>query len=150
MKEMFAYRKLNLALILLSLLGMIDTLYLTSVHFSQASAFCALVQGCDVVLQSSYSIVFGIPLAMIGLLYYTTLFACATIWFARKDELFLKILLGISWAGLLASIWFVYLQFFVLDALCQYCIASFIITLSIFVIALIERKRSTYVIPDVL
>ena len=54
-------------------LGIIDAAYLTVVHFAPGALFCPTIGttvNCESVLTSSLSDVFGIPLALIGLLWF--------------------------------------------------------------------------------
>jgi uncharacterized membrane protein len=56
-------------------LGIIDAAYLTLVHFIPGALFCPSVTSainCENVLTSSLSNVFGIPIAVLGLLWFVT------------------------------------------------------------------------------
>jgi uncharacterized membrane protein len=60
-----------LAIVLI--LGIIDSLYLTVVHFLPSVLKCPIigtVVNCENVLTSSFSTVFGIPLATLGLVWF--------------------------------------------------------------------------------
>ncbi len=55
-------------------LGIIDSVYLTYVHFAPAALYCpaiATMVNCENVVTSSFSSVFGIPLAVLGLIWFS-------------------------------------------------------------------------------
>lgn len=112
--------------LLLALIGAADSLYLTIEHYSSAIPPCTGGQfaDCGIVLQSTYATVYGIPLALIGLVHYLVLAALLYAFRSVRDRrLILLILLQIA-AGALASVYFAYLQIGVLKALCLYCMVS--------------------------
>ncbi len=60
-------------LMFILLLGIIDASYLTVVHFMPGALKCPTVGttvNCESVLTSSFSVVFGVPLAAIGLAWF--------------------------------------------------------------------------------
>lgn len=113
---------------LVAFFGVIDATYLTIEHLAGRSVRCMVVSGCDEVLSSSYAtIVGGIPVAALGALAYFTAFSLATLAVfgyegARK---FLAPLVALMFLG---TLWFVYLQAFVIKAFCAYCLLSAAIT----------------------
>lgn len=115
---------------LLILLGVLDTLYLTWEHYANIVPPCpthpllGTFVDCGRVLRSQYSSIFGVPLAVLGLGYYLFLLAVNFI----KP----KLLIFITPVALLASIYFLYLQIFVLHAICIYCTFSGLINLLLF------------------
>ena len=54
--------------------GLVAMSYLTYIHFSGITSFCDVAAGlsCDAVTGSIYSEVFGIPVSILGILYFTT------------------------------------------------------------------------------
>ena len=63
------------AICLVAFLGMVDALYLTLMRGQHVP--CSVTGGCNEVLTSSYSEVFGVPLSEIGLVFYFTVFCLA-------------------------------------------------------------------------
>ena len=59
-------------LLLFSLFGFFDALYLSYEHYTNQLPPCALgaVFDCGHVLRSEYAVILGIPLAVIGVIYY--------------------------------------------------------------------------------
>ena len=65
-------------LIALALVGLGDTLYLSYFQYLNLIPSCA-IGGCDVVLTSVYSKIFGVPLSYIGLVFYVYMLALAVL-----------------------------------------------------------------------
>ncbi len=121
----------------LSLLGILDTGYLTYEHFQNATPACSLLNGCELVLTSTYSVIMGIPLSLLGLVYYLILIGLSLYGLYRNSGLAYKLIALVSGAGFLASLYLVYLQKFVIESWCQYCLFSATITTIIFIISTI-------------
>jgi uncharacterized membrane protein len=123
----------------LALLGLVDAIYLTIEHVTGQSVRCTIVAGCSEVLSSSYAVVAGIPLAMIGAAAYFTVFSLATLaafGYRVADTLLTPLIV----AMFLVSLWLIYLQAFVIHAFCQFCLLSAAITLLLFVVVLMARR----------
>jgi uncharacterized membrane protein len=124
---------------LLSLLGLTDAIYLTVEHVTGQSVRCTIVAGCSEVLSSSYAVVAGIPLAMIGAAAYFTVFSLATL-AAFGYRVAGTLLTALIVAMFLVSLWLIYLQAFVIRAFCQFCLLSAAVTFLLFVVALMARR----------
>ena len=112
---------------IVSLAGLADATYLSVQAFTGETLSCGGSPDCFRVLGSSYAKVGGVPVALFGALAYFTVFAFAT--FAAfgyaRARIFLIPIIG---AMFLATLWFLYVQAFVLHAYCQYCLFSAAIT----------------------
>jgi uncharacterized membrane protein len=128
-------------LIVLSFLGFLDAGYLAAEHFLGGVPPCILGTGCDLVTTSQYSVLFGIPLAFIGTAYYFLLFVLSIKLLESNKKFYISLILLISSVGFLASLFFVYLQFFVLNAICTYCMISAITTTLIFISSLFAKIK---------
>ena len=124
---------------LLSLLGLADAIYLTVEHVTGQSVRCTIIAGCSEVLSSSYAVVAGIPLAMIGAAAYFSVFSLAIL-AAFGYRIAGTLLTPLIIAMFLVSLWLIYLQAFVIGAFCQFCLFSAAITLALLVVALIGRR----------
>ena len=128
------------AFLAVSFIGFLDASYLTVGHYTGANVSCSLVEGCDQVLSSEYAVVFGIPLALLGMFYYLTVFVLSFLYLDIKKEEIFEFIRPLTVAGLLASAWFVYLQIFVIEAICQYCMLSALTSTILFVLSLVSLK----------
>jgi len=131
---------ISYALILFALIGIFDTAYLSSRHISGESVACGITNGCDSVLTSKYSEIFGVPLAFAGLAYYFIILIFAFIYAANGSSSILRALASITGTGLAASAYFVYLQFFIIGSICTYCIGSAITTFILFILSITLYK----------
>ncbi len=128
---------------LLSLAGIGVSGYLTWAHLAGQSVACGQSHDCDIVQQSVYSEVGGIPVALLGLFAYLALFAL-TLLPGRspgglRDYAPLAVF-GISLIGVLYSAYLTYLELFVIYAICRWCISSAIIITALFLLSLPDLK----------
>jgi uncharacterized membrane protein len=128
-----------------SLVGVLDASYLTIEHLSGNSVRCMIVTGCDEVLQSSYATLpGGVPVAALGAVAYFTVFSLATL-SAFGYDFARRLLAPLVAVMFLATLWFLYLQAFVIRAFCVYCLLSAAVTtaltLIVFAGRLLTRRR---------
>ncbi|MEZ4156410.1 MAG: vitamin K epoxide reductase family protein [Candidatus Paceibacterota bacterium] len=135
-------KKLVLLFGLFAFIGFLDAAYLTVVHFSDIPLLCGANSGCETVTTSVYSAIAGIPVALLGALYYIGLLFLTIFYLDRKNSTVMHLALRLSAIGLVASLYFVGLQLFVLKALCIYCMASAISSTTLFVIGLFGRRAA--------
>lgn len=110
--------------IVVGLLGFLDSSYLTLEHFRGTIPPCSIAHGCATVLTSSYSIIAGVPVALLGALYYLSILIGTIIYLDTKSNVILKRVAQVTILGLLASLYFFGLQWLVIKAWCQYCLVS--------------------------
>ncbi|MBD2772082.1 vitamin K epoxide reductase family protein [Iningainema tapete] len=130
-------------------LGAVVTAYLTFVKFTQGTTVCP-TKGCDIVLASPYATVFGLPLALFGLIAYASMvvFAIAPLLVNSKAQKQLRSNLE-NWTGLLLfagatamlvfSSYLIYLLVFEIKAVCIYCVASALFSASLFILVILSR-----------
>ena len=127
-------RKILLLLSFFALLGITDSGYLTYEHFSNIIPPCTvnqylpIISDCGKVLRSSYSVVFGIPLALFGVLQYLTLLMVIIAFFISQKKILAYWILFQSNIGAIFSLYFMYLQLIVLKSICIYCTLSALIS----------------------
>ena len=128
---------------LVALVGLADATYLTVEHLTGQSVRCMVVSGCDEVLQSSYATVAaGVPVAAVGALAYFTVFSLAIL-AAYGYEGARKLLAPLVAVMFLATLWFLYLQAFVIRAFCTYCLISATVTTVLTLLVLARRFLSS-------
>ncbi|MFA5947130.1 MAG: vitamin K epoxide reductase family protein [Patescibacteria group bacterium] len=117
-------RLVSIAIMALSLIGLLDSGYLTAHKLFGTPLRCGVVGGCEIVSQSPYSMVFGVPLSLIGMLFYLTMFFGALTYREFGLEKVLKAVAILSVVSILTSAWLVGVQLFVIKAICIYCMIS--------------------------
>src|SRR5690242_21909079 len=61
----------------LTLIGVAVALYVGKGSYSGEPLWCPIIDGCNVVVNSPYSRIFGVPMAYFGFIYYVYMFALA-------------------------------------------------------------------------
>lgn len=136
----FRMQKIStIVLSILILLGFSDSFFLTYEHYTLVSIGCPVSPwiNCLAVTTSKYSEVFGIPLAVFGLIYYVFLL----FFLLRKETMFRHFFISTSLFGVLFSIYLILIQAFVIKLFCLYCLASAIISFSIFGLTFLFYKH---------
>jgi uncharacterized membrane protein len=123
----------------LALIGLGVSIYLTYAHYTESAlAGCTETTGvvnCGKVTTSEQSVVFGIPVAVLGLAFYVFMVAIMSpwAWKARRRE--------VGWvrlASLVVGIGFVlyliYAELFDIGSICLYCTSVHVITFFLFVL----------------
>jgi uncharacterized membrane protein len=114
-------RRLRIAGLAVVLAGVGVASYLTYVHYAGLQPFCAGGgHGCERVQSSSYARLGGIPVALVGLAGYLAI-AAALLAPGERARL-AAAALAVSGFGF--SAYLTYLELFVIDAICQWCVAS--------------------------
>lgn len=127
--------KIAATLFIVALLGFVDAAYLTVEHYRNAVPPCT-IGGCESVLTSSYSMAAGIPVSLIGAVYYLFLLIGIFAYFDMKKPDILKWTLALSIPGFVFTLWFIYLQLFVIKSICIYCMGSATTTTILFALTL--------------
>jgi len=126
-------------IVLLAVLAFGISLYLSITHYLGYAVPCDLTHGCEVVLNSKYAMLLGLPLAVWGVLYSTAVIVCALL--ANSYSFFKKALTVILSLGALGSLVFLSLQFFVIKKVCQYCLTVDTLNIILFIFDLnVEHK----------
>jgi uncharacterized membrane protein len=135
---------------IVSFLGFLDATYLTVAHYSNSELNCTFLKGCNEVAASKYSSLFGIPLSLLGTFYYLTILFLALIYWDTKNKMPILIIPLITTFGLIFSGYLVFLQIFVIEAICTYCMMSALTSTTLFVLSLfLIRARKGLPIPEV-
>ena len=123
-----------LGITLIGFIGFLDSVYLTAKRFIGGPIPCFVFTGCDTVAQSPYALLFGVPLSVIGIFYYLSVILLVVFYFGTKQQIAMKMFSLLSVVGFLASIYFIYLQAFVIKAFCFYCILSAVTSTTLFIL----------------
>jgi uncharacterized membrane protein len=116
--------QLRLLAAALALAGVAIAIYLTIVHYDHSSPVCVGGGGgCEKVQTSDYAELAGVPVALIGAIGYASILISLAL--PAQPSRFLGALLGIVGFGF--SIYLTYLELFVIDAICQWCVASAVV-----------------------
>jgi uncharacterized membrane protein len=127
----------------LSLLAVGLTAYLTVTHYTDPTALACPDTGivnCTLVTTSSWSVILGVPVALIGLLWAVTMTALNSPWAWRSSARWLDTArLVLSGAGALMVFYLVYVELFRVDAICLWCTGVHVTTIALFGVILAAR-----------
>jgi uncharacterized membrane protein len=116
---------------IVALAGIGVAAYLTYVETTAADAICGPVGDCNAVQNSSYSRIFGIlPVGILGLIGYVAIIIAWVIQKVRQDVLasYAQLaMLAMAFFGTLYSIYLTYLELWVINAVCMWCVSSAVI-----------------------
>ncbi|QIZ72888.1 vitamin K epoxide reductase family protein [Oxynema aestuarii] len=139
------HRKSRFLIAAIATMGAVVTAYLTVIKLMGDSATCP-TSGCDEVLNSPYATVFGFPLTLFGLVAYVGMTGFAVGPFAvdpaenkelrsrLEDWTWWLILVGGTSMAIFSG-YLMYLLAYKIQALCIYCLASALFSLTLFVLA---------------
>jgi uncharacterized membrane protein len=126
----------------ISLIGFVDATYLTIQHYRGASLDCYVLRDCEEVTTSEYATIGLIPIALVGALYYLSIILLSAAYLDTKRNRLLTIISLLTTFGFLVSLILVYLQIFVIRALCSYCFLSALASTALFTLAMISVRTS--------
>lgn len=130
----------NWPLLVLGVIGMLLTSYLTWTHWTGNSVKgCTVGGGCDIVLSSQWSTLLGVPTSAWGFLAYATLAAIA---FVKRVDRHWWAAWGVAFFGLLYSAYLTTVSLTVLHAACPYCLTSLTLMTVIFALVTYQRPRA--------
>ncbi len=132
---------LAIFLLIIAFIGFIDAGYLTVNHFQNVVPPCSIVAGCESVLTSSYAVIFGIPIALVGAIYYLLVLIGVSAFLESKNVEILKWTLFFTLIGFLSSLWLIYIQAFILNSYCLYCLGSALTSTILFVTSMEVLRR---------
>lgn len=121
---------------LTALIGLLDSIYLTVLKYSNNKSLC--IQGvgdCWSVNTSIYSEIFGIPIALLGFGAYG--FILLVLWAEQHHSLIQQyadfLLFGVTLIGIIYSAYLTYLEIAVIKAICPFCVVSAVAMLILFI-----------------
>ena len=140
--------KVLIILMILSVLGLLTSLYLLKNHYNAPleGGFCDITSGvsCTLVNNSIYSELLGIPVALLGAVWFIILFLLS--WKAMKKKMnkekYLTYLLAWSIVGVLFAMYFVIAEM-LLKSICPLCTLAHVIILIALIFSIILYKKNT-------
>lgn len=137
-------RNRAIVLLLLSFLGLVDTLYLGIKRGKPVP--CSITTGCEEVLNSRFSALGGVPISWFGFAFYLIVFSAAAFAVFSENDQLLRLIFLPALAGFLISLGLVGVQAFILHAYCQYCLGSAVLTTLIFIAS--PKPALSRTVPD--
>jgi len=130
--------------IITALVGLVDSAYLIWIKIANDKAYCLPGLGdCWTVNTSRYSQVFGIPISVFGVIGYLIILL---VFLYKNRNVFLQnnhvtLLFGMTLAGFLYSVYLTYLELFIINAICPFCVLSATAMTVLFVLSVIRLVK---------
>jgi uncharacterized membrane protein len=129
----------------LSLVAVAVASYLTVTHYADPSALACPDTGvvnCTLVTTSPESMVFGIPVAVIGLVWSVAMVGlCSPLAWRAQAEWVDRVRLLATGAGALVVVYLVYTELFRIGAICLWCTAMHVTALALFGVVMGARAK---------
>ena len=119
----------------LAFAGFVISLYLTFVHYRGYVSPCYVVHGCETVQTSKYSVVLGVPLALLGTVFFGLMFYLGIALLTVRRSTVVTVFRLLAFVGAIAIIPLFLLQAIVLKAFCTYCVATEAVMLALWLLA---------------
>ena len=133
-------KRLSRLALALTIIGLLVSIYMTIFKITSNTKMCIGSKDCSVVNASSYSMVNGVPVAVIGVAGYLALLAVQ--WLERKpgfvQENGSMIFFALSVTGFLFTLYLIYVEVAKIKAYCPFCITSQVTMTLIFVLSVIR------------
>lgn len=127
------------AIALLALVGLFVALYLWLHTLGFGGPIKCGTGGCETVQASAYAVLFGVPVALYGVVGYVTILVVALVALrpaALPDGRWSVLLVVLSSVGVLFTAYLTYLEFFVIHAICRWCVGSAVSITAIWIVSL--------------
>jgi uncharacterized membrane protein len=129
---------------LIALAGVFVALYLALYKLGYIGSLACSLGSCETVQTSRWATLFGVPVAMWGVVFYGVVLAVclaglgATLADSKRVS---QLLVVMSATGVLFSLWLTYLELFVIHAICMYCVVSAVLVTALFVVTLLDLRE---------
>jgi uncharacterized membrane protein len=136
------------SMLALALIGLGAAVYVAQGNYTGQPLWCPVIDGCNAVVNSPYSRVFGVPMSYFGFIYYLYMFALA----ARlafepfSNSLRFRAILYAA-MGAVSSMYFMYLQLAFIREVCSYCLIAAVTSFLLLFAALWHFQATRH--PDV-
>lgn len=112
--------------------------YLTYVHYADVQVLCVRGGGCETVQKSSYAMLAGVPVALLGLIGYVALLGSLLVpGEAGRAAGALVAVVGFGFSAYLT-----YRELFTIHAICQWCVGSAVILTILAVLTIVRFLRA--------
>ena len=133
---------LGAALTVLAIVAVVTSGYLAWVKLAGIIPECGPVKGCETVEASPYSEIFGIPVALPGLLMSLAILVSVVAWWWSGDRRLLYAPYALGILGLFVVGYLTYLELFVIHAVCIWCVTFAVAIVAGWIVTLVAMRRT--------
>jgi uncharacterized membrane protein len=128
-----------IGIIILGILGFSVAFYIYRKKHAKKKLICPMRSNCDTVIHSDYSRMLGIPVEVLGMIYYAVITIAYVVIAVFNHSGWVStlslILIAMSMCSVFVSVYLVSLQAFVLKHWCIWCLTSACISVLIFALS---------------
>lgn len=138
-----------LFIVVAALTGFGITLYIRQKKQTHGPMVCPLGSDCHAVIKSEYSKFFGIPVELMGMVYYliaALTYSLLAIFTPQALGSVSTLTLGVSFMAFIFSLYLIFIQAFTLKQWCTWCLGSASICTAIFFLSLLAAQH-TLIVP---
>ena len=137
-------KKLYWASVVIAVIGLAVSIYMTIFKLTGNETMCVGNGGCSTVNASPYAEIQGIPVAAVGIFGYLAILAVLVLEikggrFFKKNATLLTF--GLVLTGFLFTLYLIYLEIFIIKALCPFCLTSQIAMTILFILSVIRLVK---------
>jgi uncharacterized membrane protein len=136
-------KRLSQLAIVFTIIGLLVSVYMTIFKITNNESMCIGSHGCSVVNSSRYAEVYGIPVAVLGVVGYAAILA--VLFLERRPGFFQEngtlLFFGLSLTGFLFTLYLIYVEVALIKAYCPFCITSQVAMTLIFILSVIRLVR---------
>lgn len=135
--------KTRMGIALLAMGGVVLAIYLSLYKLGMITELTCAVGSCETVQLSEWATFLGLPVAMWGVGAYLAVLALALIGLQpafAESRAISWLLVGLNAWNVLFSGWLTYLELYVIDAICMWCVVSAVLMLVIFVLSVLDLR----------
>ena len=137
-------KKLYWTSIAFAILGTLVSIYMTIFKLTSNDAMCLGSGDCSTVNASRYSEIYGIPVAVIGIVGFG---AILLVHFLENHNTFFQkqgtlMVFGMGLFGFIFSLYLTYLELYVIHAICPFCVTSAVSITLVFIIGIIRLIKN--------
>ena len=122
--------------------GLLVSGYLFIAYATGGPILCNTGHGCDVVRGSEYASFWGIPTPAYGMVYYILLAVGALLATSERWSRMRWGLLALTTSGAAVSAYLTYLEAYVIEAWCSWCVASAVLAAAAYVLVLLGWRSA--------
>ncbi len=131
--------------VVVALIGFLDALYLYYMEISRKFK-CLINTGlfqCETVNSSDYAKILGIPLSLLGCLFYLAVIIFLFLAIFDKNQYWLSFFLpALVIFGFIFSIYLTAIEIFAIHFFCEFCIISAVCSVTLFILILIAKLKN--------
>ena len=122
----------------LALVGLALSVYLTVEHYTAPGTLACPVGGavdCEQVTTSSQSKFVGIPVAVLGIVFFVAALAlCLPVMWRRPDPRLWRVRIGVAALGLAFAVYLIFAELFLIEAFCLWCTGVHLVAFGLFAV----------------